>query len=359
MESDTTLSNRFRPNESVVELECYAVVQSICGISSTEGTFTCSSEVWTWLWLSESEYRARAEDPSQWRPNVVPYPRAYNGVDVVVEPILGANGLQHHVRRTKTGQYKALFGWDLTARYGASFHLRLFPMDIQKLVVDIQFNNYTDSTEVEYKFDLTWVDPRFGKFFLFEDPVWTLDRNHIKRTIHSDTRHYEMRIYIKRNSGYYVSRVMLLQGLLAFMGVVVFIFGEDTFVDRVNFIVALIFATIAFLFIVQGDLPKLSYMTIMDEYIYAAFGLYFVIVMQCILAKYLPVLDVIFLILDCGVVTLWHIFYYWRCSRAAVESEELLVLGAANNEVKTRLFNEPTFSESQYMQNPNQIRLRR
>jgi hypothetical protein len=341
----------FRDSKTKVEVECYTVVRSIGDVDSVKGTFRCLTEVWCWLWLTETEYLDRKSDPKSWTPSSLPYPSAYNGIDVVIEPILNANGINHHVRRLKDNKCKVLVGWNLNAVFFSHLDLRNFPLDKQELVVDIMFSNYNDMEEEKTEFIFNWVDPRFAKFFVFQDPVWELYSgiNAIKRTKHVDPRHYELRMYLSRNPNYYWTRICARQGILSSMSMLVFLFGEDSFVDRMNYIVSLIFATIAFLFVVEADMPKLSYTTLLDEYIYFTFAVYILQSALCVCSNFwYEEYDFHFLVASFSAFILIHIIFFIQIHRRNEISSKWLDERMNGLVVHDRGFKEFTYSEKQF-----------
>mmetsp|Transcript_25407 Transcript_25407/g.30118 ORF Transcript_25407/g.30118 Transcript_25407/m.30118 type:complete len:350 (+) Transcript_25407:21-1070(+) len=343
-------ASSFRPNQDIVPLECYSVVRSISHISSSQGTFRASLEVWAWLWLSEEENNLRRKDPRNWDYHVVPHPNPYNGIDIKTAGIIGANGLNHHVRITKDGKCKALFGWQIDATFATTFDLCTFPMDSQELIIDIMFNTYTDPNEYKnYEFKLDWVKPRFGKFMLFHEPSWDLLRDSIKRQPHSDIRHYEIRVYISRNYSYYFLHMLPVLSLLAAMPLVVYCFGEDSLSARFGAILTIVFATVIQLFIVHGELPRLSYWTMLDKYVYMLFIFYVCNIIFCLLSQLLNyAYDSVFFALSLVIYVGVHIWFTvaQRSNRRAATTWLEQKLG--DNSLTKRQQKEATFSETKF-----------
>jgi hypothetical protein len=337
----------FRPSHEIVELESYAVIRSINSIKSGEGTFKASIEVWSWLWLSEQEYLARKSNVEAWRPDTAPRPAPYNGIDSTVEPIVGANGLNHHVRQTKDGKCKALIGWQVDATFGCAMDLHNFPMDSHELVIDIMFNTYNDCETTKSTFNMNWVDPRFGKFVQFQEPTWELLRSSIKRQPHSDTRHYEIRMFISRIPAYYFVHVIPMQALTSALAMAVFVFGDDSFVDRFNALVAVIFATVALLFLIQGELPRLPYLTMLDKYTYGTFCNYFAIGVLCLVQTFEDYTgyDFEFLCTSAALFTVLHIWLAVAQRTRQTASNKWLKSKLADGTVTTRQETGQTFAE--------------
>jgi hypothetical protein len=231
-------------------------------------------------------------------------------------------------------------------------------MDSQELIVDIMFNNYTDCEILVREFNFKWIDPRFGKFFHFHDSVWKLDRNNITRTLHSDSRHYEMRFYITRNENYYISRICVIQGFLVAMSLFINICDSDTsFIEKLNVIISLVLATVAFLFTIQDDIPKLSYYTLIDKYLFSSFGFFFFYALllawnrhkninKDLFDGYISVISILSFIS-------YHLVFAVLVRKGKSESIEWLNEKLNSTKIKSRLHDGNTFSENQYREKTN------
>eukprot|EP01084_Bolivina_argentea_P299017 515406_1 len=74
------------------------------------------------------------------------------------------------------------------------------------------------------------------------------------------------RVQVKRRSFAFCVRVLFWMFLLSLMGFYIFGFEYNNLSDRLSFSIGLIFAIIAFQFIIGDQLPNLPYLTIVDKY---------------------------------------------------------------------------------------------
>lgn len=90
-----------------------------------------------------------------------------------------------------------------------------------------------------------------------------------KRKLCFEMNAIEITIPIQREYGFYMKKIMLILSILCITGwTIIYI---DEFVERLNIASALLLAAIAFLYIVNEAIPKLSYLTAIDTMILSCF----------------------------------------------------------------------------------------
>lgn len=81
----------------------------------------------------------------------------------------------------------------------------------------------------------------------------------------------EFGIVVHRRSWYYASKIMAIVYMLTLVSWTVLFMPPSDFVDRLNIILVLFLSTIAFLYVAGMDLPKVSYLTLLDKLMLIAF----------------------------------------------------------------------------------------
>jgi hypothetical protein len=85
----------------------------------------------------------------------------------------------------------------------------------------------------------------------------------------------EFGIVVMRNYGYYLWKIVLINFLVAVWSWTVFWMEPDDLGERMNTTLTLFLASVAFLFVTNDALPKVSYLTAMDKIILSSFLLLF------------------------------------------------------------------------------------
>lgn len=145
--------------------------------------------------------------------------------------------------------------------------LEYFPLDLQDLSIAVRFKD----TKVICK-TLTPVDKyqrirdsiEMVEWIMFEPNV-TVDVGKQGRTTWS----LQLRIY--RQAGYYVWNVILPIASFSFMGFYAFLYDATDWYSRSNHGLQLQLAFVAFKFVIAGSLPKVSYFTVLDLYLFPSF----------------------------------------------------------------------------------------
>lgn len=77
-----------------------------------------------------------------------------------------------------------------------------------------------------------------------------------------------LNVKVARRTGYYTVRVQTILTLITISGMAVN-FAFDTFDGQIGYLSACLLAAVAYLYVLGDALPKLEYLTLMDQYVYA------------------------------------------------------------------------------------------
>eukprot|EP01084_Bolivina_argentea_P320641 556368_1 len=91
------------------------------------------------------------------------------------------------------------------------------------------------------------------------------------------------RVQVERKAFGFFMRSMLWMFLLSFCGFYIFAFKTSNISDRLAFAVGLVFAIVAFQFILSAQIPNLPYLTIVDKYNLAVFIFILIIALESVI----------------------------------------------------------------------------
>lgn len=150
--------------------------------------------------------------------------------------------------------------------------------------------NHTDTWN---KFDLTVCSVQMHKDALQNDE-WTMNHTEIEKTNHKNS---SINIVVSRQHGFYMINVVGIMSSLSILGYSVFVFGDEAskeseLADRVNTCLTLILTAVAFKFAISDSMPKLGYLTLMDEFFLLNMAnLFLVVLVNVAWAMVLPTLE--------------------------------------------------------------------
>ncbi|MEN0061130.1 MAG: hypothetical protein AAGA48_03215 [Myxococcota bacterium] len=167
-----------------------------------------------------------------------------------------------------TVEYREKFG----VRLAANYDMRRFPFDQQTLEVEIE--SFAWSTE-DLRFVLqdqiiTFTDD-------FEIPEWSIidvEESIKQKTEPRDQHEYSellAEIEVRRDPGFYVTKIMLPLGIIVAISWAVFWMIGDTLADRMSVSFTGVLTSVAYQFIVSESLPRHIYDTFLDGFVLLSF----------------------------------------------------------------------------------------
>lgn len=109
-----------------------------------------------------------------------------------------------------------------------------------------------------------------------------------KKESRSRTEKSIMKIFVKvkRRWSSYMWRMMFIMAIINFCTLYTFCIEVDSPGDRGGHIFTILLTAVAFQFIVQTELPKLSYLTYLDHYVLVSYGFIGTVAVQCFVLAY-------------------------------------------------------------------------
>ena len=178
------------------------------------------------------------------------------------------------------------FRWDLTADFHTSFELFRFPMDSQKLdfvlltgweggasVRDAakysvrlkknQSGNYRSFCAVESSYILSEYELSDKLHFV---EGWTDKKESAQELEYSML---SMELHIERKAGFWLHHLVLPLFIITTCLLFGYAIKQEHFADRSQITLTLLLSQVGFKYVVAGMLPKLSYATLIDQYVMA------------------------------------------------------------------------------------------
>ncbi len=165
-------------------------------------------------------------------------------------------------------------------KFSNTFTMHDFPFDNHALKLRLQ-QNYSHTWD---KFDLTVCSVQMHRDAL-ENAEWGISHCEVDKISHKDS-HVE--VMVARKSSFYIINVVVIMSGLSVMGYSVFVFGDEVsketeLPDRVNTCLTLILTAVAFKFAIGDSMPKLGYLTLMDQFFLLNIFNLFLVVAICVL----------------------------------------------------------------------------
>jgi hypothetical protein len=187
-----------------------------------------------------------------------------------------------------TIEYQEKFSAVLEARYD----LRQFPFDEQTLEIEIESFAWPEDILVLHE-----EEGEIGFSADFQIPEWNTEKVETSIEEKQEIRDREpfseffMEIFVSRQSGFYVWKIMVPLILLVAISWSVFWMIGDGLADRMSVSLTGILTVVAYQFIVSGDLPRVPYFTLMDTIISLSFGLMALTIVENIAVNTLYIYD--------------------------------------------------------------------
>jgi Neurotransmitter-gated ion-channel ligand binding domain len=177
-------------------------------------------------------------------------------------------------------------------RITTPLNLAEFPFDVQKITVSLG-STYFNSAKLCIKSDPDLADnPQTVSLPMTEwdcDPQPVVVHSHGKTVSSKDSGfcHMDYSITLRRNPTFYGYKVLLLNVLITVWCWSVFLMEPLRFEDRSALVARNFMSCLALLFLVNGDLPRVPYLTTLDRVVFWHFLQMFLAVAESLLAFYL------------------------------------------------------------------------
>eukprot|EP00730_Choanoeca_flexa_P013721 TRINITY_DN5632_c0_g1_i1.p1 TRINITY_DN5632_c0_g1~~TRINITY_DN5632_c0_g1_i1.p1 ORF type:complete len:338 (+),score=72.64 TRINITY_DN5632_c0_g1_i1:236-1249(+) len=157
-----------------------------------------------------------------------------------------------------------------------------FPFDSCSIPIDIGCKVYGNDKVVlvpDPDYETKPPKHRLMDWTMIRQPQYRLKDNRVSSVKTYCNVLYDMPF--KRRYGFYLYKVLLINMLLSMWSWVVFWMDLDQFADRMNVALTLFLANVAFLFVISDKLPKVDFLTTLDEIILWSFLMLFASAIEC------------------------------------------------------------------------------
>jgi len=139
------------------------------------------------------------------------------------------------------------------------------------------------------------------------------ERKHLLPNENNTYSMIQTQLHLQRKVSYYISRIYLILILTMFLGYSIFFLPPSDFADRTNILVTLFLATVALTFVINSNLPKISYNTTLDTYINVIYVLWVILELESIILYKLQVDDLVNTLtgsITFGIFILFNVLYF-------------------------------------------------
>jgi hypothetical protein len=177
---------------------------------------------------------------------------------------------------------------NFSAQLIADYDLRRFPFDRQLLELQIESFRWNRD-------ELVWVsdDAAIGFEDGFSIPEWRIRRvgSRVEEVtaLRSTTpiSRFVLEIEVDRESGFYLWKVMLPIFIIVGLSWSIFWMPDEPLAGRTRLAATGVLTIVAYQFVIAKDLPRIAYLTLLDQVMLLSFGLLSVTVIQSMLvARY-------------------------------------------------------------------------
>lgn len=162
------------------------------------------------------------------------------------------------------------------AKLKSKFDYHKFPIDTQKLFLKIKNNDKKPLKQLSYTINNDDLILWNNEFSIYSNLKCYTDDYNIS---------YEFEI--KRNSRNYFWNIILLNFLIALTSFASFSIEKSNSADRLNLNGMLLLTKVAFKQVNSENVPNISYLTLLDKYIFSGLGFMFLVILQNCIATHL------------------------------------------------------------------------
>jgi len=179
-------------------------------------------------------------------------------------------------------------------KFSQKYDLKMFPFDNQSLIIKVSsFRMITDlvlKDHFEGKNHL--LCPGKDSFTLTDWTLWNIlevqetQSDPLESSSGTIYPALEFKMEVSRNYIFYITNVLSIMCCLVLMAGVSFAIPRDDIGDRASVVVTLILTAVAFRFSTNSSVPKVSFLTFLDRYMFSAFGfLSFILLENAVIFK--------------------------------------------------------------------------
>ena len=175
--------------------------------------------------------------------------------------------------------------YTFSGTFAEKFELENFPFDVQDLQITLK--SLDDAKNAIFVPSLIQFKGDFSGFFVLKYSTlqeYTLHRPFIEYSIIKNfvkQPSINIRVKIERNYGMYFSNIYLMAFVTTVSTLLAFSMDPvEDLADRFGLVVTLLLTAVAFQFVISTELPKLPYLTILDEYIITSFCFLFMLMIM-------------------------------------------------------------------------------
>ncbi len=175
----------------------------------------------------------------------------------------------------------------ITGTFRAKFNLNEFPLDIQQLPMEFVTTNYK-ANELKFNYNGDGFDPNLSVAgWRLDDLEGQSGRYQMaiqsqKQTSIEGLAYFQFMIDVTREFDFYFWKVILPMSLMVLISWVVFWIDSKHFSVQATLSNGMLLSIVAFLFSLQLILPKTSYLTKMDIFVYTSLLFVFFALMQSV-----------------------------------------------------------------------------
>ena len=250
-------------------------IYGIVEVSNSQQTFTARMGCETYVHMTREEHEMFKAKPREFDPEFDVDVFAYNGLSITYEPDMLTVDRCMYIIKNIDGCICYGRQRMYTATFSESMELQAFPFDVQKLtmafVVHFYANNGAKFTLIPFlngcQFSTNFVDPH-GEFSVLKDKLQSVIERSRMTCI----------VPIRRNFEFYIYRVILTMCILDLVSICSFLI--DDYSNQLSLISTILLTVVAFLFILTQYLPVISYLTLLDKFVYCSLAYIFLIILQ-------------------------------------------------------------------------------
>lgn len=162
---------------------------------------------------------------------------------------------------------------DIRGTFKEGFELEHFPFDVQALTITVSCNR--PSSEVTLLEDCCTGSKSIlrSQFTVMTD--FDLSGPFMRKEIDAEMRRYPLiHVYCigQRRAAYYLWNIAVPNFLLSALVFTSFAIAKEDLADRLSVTLTLVLTSVAFKYMVAQELPKISYLTLLDKYILLSFA---------------------------------------------------------------------------------------